>query len=334
MFTSTHSYLLLLALSTPSIASQHPHASKNLSLVSDINFISQHWGQISTYFDNPANQFGVKDVGLPEGCQVEQAHTLQRHAQRFPTDYVDDGALTEAFATKLADFKTANSSAAFSGSLSFLNSYVNQLNESLLTGIGAQTEFELGVSFWNRYGRLVYNASAGQVTYDSEYSNNTARPKPVLRTTSQSRIQESQINWALGFFGPTYGKIADPKLTDFTSGDLFDVVIIPEGGTENNTLAAYDSCFNDLIYGIGDLGDRDVFVYIPKYLQSATARLQQHVPTGFTLTTNDTYAMQLLCAYGTSNLIFPLPHFVPNLCDILCRPLPFHVCQMAGSNTN
>ncbi|CAD0018612.1 unnamed protein product [Aureobasidium pullulans] len=292
--TSLHPYALLAGVIAPAVASTHHRT--NQSLISDINFISQHWGQISTYADNSANAFGVKDVGLPAGCQVERAHTLQRHSQRFPTDYVDDGALAEAFADKLTEFKL-NSSATFSGPLSFLNSYVYQMNESYLTGIGARTEFNLGVDFWNRYGRIVYNASPGQVGYEADYSNGTARPKPVLRTTSQSRIRESQINWALGFFGPTYEKVPEPKLTDFTSGDLFDLVIIPEGGTENNTLASYDSCFNDFISGIGDLGDQDVFVYIPRYLQNATARLQQNVPSGFTLTNNDTYAMQLICAY-------------------------------------
>jgi hypothetical protein len=289
------SAIVLLGATAPALASTHGHT--NQSLVDDINFISQQWGQISTYSDNPTNAFGVKDVGLPAGCQVEQAHTLQRHAQRFPTSYIDDGILTEGFAQQVVDY-TAKSSRSFSGPLSFLNSYKYQMNESYLTGIGANTEFALGVNFWNRYGRILYNASAGQVSYDPDYSNGTARPKPVLRTTSQSRIRESQINWALGFFGPTYETVPVPKLTNYTSGDFFDLVVIPEGGTENNTLASYDSCFNDFLTGIGDLGDQDVFVYIPRYLQNATARLQQYVPADFKLSTNNTYAMQLLCAYG------------------------------------
>lgn len=309
--TVFRSYLLLAGLCSPTIASKNSHASSNHTLVSDIDFISKHWGQVSTYSENPENIFGVKDTGLPAGCQVEQAHALQRHAQRYPTDYVDDGELTEYFAQKVANFTAANPSANFSGPLSFLSSYAYQLGESYLTGIGANTEFMLGVAFWNRYGRIVYNATAGQPLYNPDYSNGTARPKPVLRTTSQSRIRESQINWALGFFGPTYSKTPDPKLTNFTSGDLFDLVVIPEGGTENNTLASYDSCFNDFIYGIGDLGDRDVFVYIPKYLKNATARLQKYLPEGFNLTTNDTFAMQLNCAYGkfTCNLRRHLPNF-------------------------
>lgn len=51
------------------------HAIANYShpaLLTDISEISKHWGQISPYSDNAADIFGVKDVGLPDGCQVEQ----------------------------------------------------------------------------------------------------------------------------------------------------------------------------------------------------------------------------------------------------------------------
>lgn len=58
----------------------------------------------------------------------------------------------------------------------------------------------------------------------------------MLRTTSQSRIQNSQISWAAGFFGSSFEVVPDPLFTDVMSD--FDVVVIPEGGTENNTLAS------------------------------------------------------------------------------------------------
>ena len=77
-------------------------------------------------------------------------------------------------------------------------------------------------------------------------------------------------------------------------------MIIPEGGTENNTLASYDSCFNDDNTVPGALGDYDLYPYIAKYLTQATARLQQYAPEGFILNTNDTYAMQSICAYETN----------------------------------
>lgn len=130
------------------------------------------------------------------------------------------------------------------------------MGESYLTGLGATTEFASGVQFWNQYGRLLYNASVGQVQYNGSYANGTARPKPVLRTTGQSRIQNSQISWALGFFGPSFYEAVDPTLSAFGNGSLFDVVVIPEGGTENNTLASYDSCFRDLVADVGWVANR------------------------------------------------------------------------------
>jgi hypothetical protein len=146
------------------------------------------------------------------------------------------------------------------------------------------------------YGRTLYNASVAQLAYNASYTNGTARPKPVLRTTGQSRIENSQINWALGFFGTSFQTVPDANLANFTSP--FDLVIIPEGGTENNTLASYDSCINggytDPIYELGDL---DLLTYLPIYLMDATARLQQYPPEGFFFNVNDTYAMQSICAY-------------------------------------
>lgn len=269
-------------------------------LLTDISVISRSWGQISTYADNPDDYFGVYDVGLPDECGIEQAHTLQRHAQRFPTSSYDDGENDERFGAKILNWTTANATNQFSGPLAFLNSYKYQMGESYLSGIGAVTEFQAGVSFWNRYGRTLYNSSVGQLAYNASYPNGTARPKPVLRTTSQSRIWNSQINWALGFFGPSFSITPNPTLANASSP--FNVVVIPEGGTENNTLASYDSCINDNSEPIVDIGDQELEKYIPIYLQDATARFQSYAPAGFTFNANDTYAMQSICAYETGYL--------------------------------
>ncbi|KAL1657026.1 hypothetical protein SLS61_000066 [Didymella pomorum] len=280
-----------------------PKRQSSKTLLTDINTISQYWGQISPYRDNDDAYFGVSDIGLPDGCQIEQVHTLQRHAQRFPTGYFDDGILDEDFGAKVYNFTKANATAKFTGPLAFLNSYQYQMtSKGYLTGIGATTEFQSGVSFWNRYGRTLYNATVGQLQYNASYANGTARPKPVLRTTSQSRIQNSQISWALGFFGSSFQQTSDPKFSTFANNSLFDVVIIPEGGTENNTLASYDSCFEDDLQS-SDLGDLDLlFQYVPLYIGDATKRMNQYAPKGFTFTNNDTYAMQSICAYETGYL--------------------------------
>ena len=255
-------------------------------------------GQLSPYRDNDESAFGVDDIGLPDGCQIEQVHSLQRHAQRFPTGAFDDGANDENFAAKVANFTSANPDSQFTGPLTFLNTYQYQLGESYLTGIGATTEFQAGVTFWNRYGRTLYNASAQQVQYNATYLNLTARPKPVLRTTSQPRIEDSQISWALGFFGPSFYETPMPGLDNFVNGSLFDVVINPEGGTENNTLASYDSCYEYVFPEIGEIGDYDLlFQYVPLYISEATARMNSYAPEGFAFNDNDTYAMQSICAY-------------------------------------
>lgn len=227
-------------------------------------------------------------------------HTLQRHAHRLPIHWVDDGDNNLDFAYKLSNWTAAaNSSSTFSGALDFLNSYHYIMpSTGFLTGQGAVEEMRAGVSFWNKYGRTLYNAENGQLAYDPYYPNGTAREKPLLRTTSQPRMWNSMLNWAMGFFRPSFKAAPDqtiPTLGNWT--DDFDVLVIPEGDTENNTLAAYDSCFNDYEEGIGDLGDSDLFNYLPVYLTEATKRLQEYAPPGFTFTVNNTYAMQSICAY-------------------------------------
>ena len=214
----------------------------------------------------------------------------------MPGDWSDDGPNSERFAEKVANH--TEQGAGFIGPLAFLNNYRYQLGNSYLTGIGATTEFASGVSFWNQYGRILYNATLGQVQYNATYTNGTRRAKPVLRTTSQSRMHNSQINWALGFFGNSYYEVPDPMLGYCTDGSLFDAIVIPEGDLANNTLASYDSCFADGVYGIGDIGDNDrIAHYVPIYLAGAAERLQQYAPEGFVFTVNDTYAMQSTCAY-------------------------------------
>ncbi|UNI24664.1 3-phytase [Purpureocillium takamizusanense] len=276
-------------------------------IVSDIPSIYRSWGELSVYVDNAEDAFGVRSVGLPDGCQVESVSTLQRHAQRFPDSV--DGKVTGGFAQKVANHTRGDSRGggggggggggdSFGGPLKFLNTYTYILNDTgLLTGVGAATEFSAGISFWNRYGRTLYNASAAQLQYGPVFANNGSarRPRVTLRTTGQSRIENSQINWALGFFGPSFNATPDPALTQWAAP--FEVVIIPEGGTENNTLASYDSCFNDNSEANLDIAARHQDAYKKNYLRSVVQRLQEDAPAGFEFTYQDAYAMQMMCAY-------------------------------------
>ena len=210
-----------------------------------------------------------------------------------------DGAVTGGFADKVANFTRDNkgSEKDFTGLLKFLGSYQYIMNDTgLLTGVGGNTEFGRGVAFWNRYGRTLFNASTAQLQYEPTFAGNgSARPKVALRTTSQSRIQNSQINWALGFFGPSYNSTPDQSLTHWESP--FNLTIITEGGTENNTLASYDSCFSDNNQTNLDIAAIKQDAYKKIYLRSAVQRLSAHLPKGFNLTVQDVYAMQMTCAY-------------------------------------
>ncbi|EXJ60560.1 hypothetical protein A1O7_04713 [Cladophialophora yegresii CBS 114405] len=292
-------FVLAIASPAPRVRRQ-TGTDSSAELLTDINAIQQYWGQITPYADNTEDYFGVADVGLPNGCQVEQAHLLQRHGSRFPGSAFDDGPNMENFAEKVANWTRThtNSSSQFTGNLSFLNSYRYNLGSAYLTGIGAAQSFQSGVTFWNRYGRILYNATQGQLAYNATFANGTSRPKLTLRTTSQSRIENTQISWTLGFFGPSFQPTPNPTLGNWTSP--FNVVVIPEGGTENNTLASYDSCFNDNNDVPGYIGDLDLLSYLSVYLPGAQSRLSQYVPGDFNLTMNDTFALQTLCAYETN----------------------------------
>ena len=287
-------YWLLFLLPALVSSSPTPRQRRQTSaqLLTDINVIQQYWGQITPYADNSDDYFGVEDIGLPDGCQIEQVHLLERHGSRFPTSYFDDGVNDENFAAKLVNWTRESSagSDSFTGPLGFLNTYQYLLGEGELVAQGAAQSFEAGVTFWQRYGRTIFNATVGQLAYNASFENGTARPKPVLRTTGQGRIQNTQINWALGFFGPSFLPEPDPTFENVT--EAFNVVVIPEGGTENNTLASYDSCFNDLNAPLAYLGDLDILSYLPIYLTEANKRLSQYVPSDFNLTLNDTYALQ------------------------------------------
>jgi hypothetical protein len=118
-----------IALPAPAKRQSYTNASSD-TILTDINTISQYWGQISPYRDNDERFFGVDDIGLPDGCQIEQVHSLQRHAQRFPTSSFDDGINDENFGAKVYNFTSANPSKKFTGPLAFLNSYQYQMGES------------------------------------------------------------------------------------------------------------------------------------------------------------------------------------------------------------
>ncbi|CAF3936116.1 unnamed protein product, partial [Adineta steineri] len=250
--------------------------------------ISRYWGNLSPY--RPSNGFGVKYNEIPSDCTTSQVHILHRHGQRFPSGTFDDGGNTQRFADKVTNASRCGKLRA-TGSLAFLNKYEYKLGLNLLTAIGSTTAFTSGSNFWTQYGRFLYENMSNSTQWNDSlnvFADGSPRRKPFIRTTSQARIYESARWWASGFFNNPDGG---------SSNTSYDLLIIPEGGTENNTLASYDSCTNYNDPTIVFIGDTAQAVFYNNYLKDAVGRFSTHLNSDFNLTAMDVYAMQTICPY-------------------------------------
>jgi len=176
----------------------------------------------SPYFSSPLfADFQETAAVLSETCSVSQVHLLHRHGARYPTSYSTEGA--PFFGQTIAN-ATADGNFSASGPLSFLNTWSYELGAELLVPLGRQQLFDSGVHAFFRYGRL--------------YNETTQLHKPVVRTTSQSRILDSSRYFTLGFFG-------------WDAPEKIDLEVVIEEGFSlgpdqyfNNTLAPYNTCNN------------------------------------------------------------------------------------------
>jgi len=216
----------------------------------------------SSQLFNETAQYG----DLEPGCEVTGVHVLHRHGARFPTSSTSEGA--PLFGATVANATNLNAT----GPLAFLNDWRYTLGAEVLVAVGRQQLFDSGVKHFLRYGGL--------------YNESTQTAKPVVRTTSQSRMLDSARYFALGFWG-------------YDAPEKINLEVIIEADGFNNTLAPYDTCNNSNTLTVGDLYLTPVWRDI--YLKDATARLQPYV-TGLNLTTDLVYGMQSLCAYETQAL--------------------------------
>ena len=239
------------------------------TILTDIDQISEYWGNLRPYADNDPSYFGVTDVGLPYGCQVEQVHVLHRHGARFPSGV--DTTNVQNFATKVAN--VLNAGGKFTGPLDFLNTWSMQMGGELLVPNGAAMEYKSGVDFWNKYGRILYDAPPSQAYY-----NGTGKPKLFFRSTDFARTIDSLMGWATGFIGP------------HNTTDYYSILPIPVVGSYNNTLAGFSTCGPFIAPALG-------LESLSQDLQSALTRISAYAPASTGLTKTDMQIMQLICAY-------------------------------------
>ncbi|KIY44827.1 phosphoglycerate mutase-like protein [Fistulina hepatica ATCC 64428] len=232
------------------------------------------WGNLSPWFSLPRGIFGLESgPEPPETCAITGLHFLHRHGARYPTSYASYGGpagLSSRLHQNAADWNAT-------GDLNFLNNWTHKLGEEILTPFGRQQLFDLGVSMRMRYGFLLKNFTE-------------ANTIPVFRTESQDRMLASAMNFAIGFFGYPF------------EGQYQQSITIEAPGF-NNTLAPYETCPNARIKSKADRGYYYVSEWANVYLKDAQARLQKQLP-GFTLSIEDVYTMQQMCAYETVALGF------------------------------
>ncbi|KAK9378815.1 histidine phosphatase superfamily [Kockiozyma suomiensis] len=282
---------------TPSRDASPIAAPTGISFASGFN-MKQSWGSLSPYYETGKAWPGISEnagkgyYGLPHAqCSFKQVHVLHRHAERYPTG----GAFEKI--NEMAE-KLYNITEKPADELSWISDWRQTMSDELLLASGVATEFTSGSLFWETHGRLLFNATEKEEMFYhpslNVYPNGTARPKIVLRTTDQSRINTSAHAWAAGFFGVYSGEPNAPVDND----DLYKMVYMSEKPLENNTLASYYSCPNSQSKRF-TIGSRIYREWVSIFLKDAAERLNKLLPTA-NLTPMDTYSIMAMCAYETA----------------------------------
>lgn len=201
---------------------------------------------------------------VPDQCEIKQVHILHRHGARYPTDGLDDG---PGLLGAMVMNTTRNNTFKATGDLEFMNHWNYSLGQAILVHQGAQELFDSGVKAYYSYAKLLENTTH----------------KPVIRTTSGSRMLDSARYWALGFFG-----------WDATS--KVNIEVLTEAEKQNNTLEPKYSCPNSKEFKFGDRLRKDWQKY---YLQKPLDRIQQNID-GINLTIKDMENFISVCPYEVS----------------------------------
>ncbi|WRT68776.1 uncharacterized protein IL334_005756 [Kwoniella shivajii] len=256
--TGSEPALLATAPVLPIYTNVHPLVAPTEKAKNNFNII-QHWGNLSPFFSVASHGLPESSSLLPERCEMEQLHWLQRHGARYPTSYPEG---PSAFASRIMNSKS-NWNAT--DDLEFLNNWSYQLGAEILTPFGRSQLFNLGVSARVKYGFLL-NKMKGRL--------------PVFRTESQDRMLKSAQNFASGFFG-------------IPAEDQYNLEVTIEAMGFNNTLAPWTTC-----RALGNEYKSKLAEWDSIYLQDAQARLQRMIK-GYEITIKDAKDMMETCAYET-----------------------------------
>ncbi|KAJ0166764.1 3-phytase A [Colletotrichum tanaceti] len=248
--------LLSLALGFSFVSGQGPR--------NGLESVSQFWGQYSPFFSVPSEI----NAATPSGCEVTFAQVLSRHGARDPT--AGKSATYKALVDRI-HATVANYGRGFE----FIKTYEYTLGADQLTPFGQRELVDSGEAFYRRYQALA------------------ATNDPFIRSSGQTRVVESSLNWTQGFYG---SKIADGH-TGPDGGISGLVTIIPEEKGVNNTLDhGLCTAFEDGAFS--KVGDEAQVPWRDTFTPPIMARLNENLP-GAGLTAADTISFMQLCPFNT-----------------------------------
>ncbi|KAI0597873.1 histidine phosphatase superfamily [Biscogniauxia sp. FL1348] len=224
--------------------------------------ISHSWGQYSPFFTVPS----TISASVPGECEITFAQVLSRHGARDPT-----AGKTASYAA-LVD-KIHSNVTEYSKAYEFIKNYEYTLGADQLTVFGQQQLVNSGIKFYQRYEKLARTIS------------------PYVRSAGQERVVESALNWTQGFH---QARLSD-KNSKSPDTYPYDILVIPEASTSNNTLSP-DTCTSfkeGTDYG-SEAQDIWAGVFTPKIAERVNKNL-----SGVNLTSQEIIYLMDLCPFNT-----------------------------------
>ncbi|OLN97482.1 3-phytase A 1 [Colletotrichum chlorophyti] len=252
----TFAILLSLGLGFSLVSGQAPG--------SNLESISQFWGQYSPFFSVPSEL----NTATPPGCEVTFAQVLSRHGARDPTagKTVTYKALIDRIHASVTNYGRG---------FEFIKTYEYTLGADELTVFGQRELVDSGEAFYKRYQALAANNDV------------------FIRASGQNRVVQSGLNWTQGFYG---AKLADGH--GGPDGGLVGLItIIPEEKGVNNTLD-HGLCTAFEEGKFSNVGDEAQVPWREAFTGPITTRLNDNLP-GANLTSEDTISLMQLCPFNT-----------------------------------
>uniref|UniRef100_A0A093Y3W6 Phytase A n=1 Tax=Talaromyces marneffei PM1 TaxID=1077442 RepID=A0A093Y3W6_TALMA len=168
--------------------------------------ISHYWGQYSPFF-SLSDQSEINPA-VPSKCNITFVQVLSRHGARYPTAH--KSAKYASLVNKIQQTATEYKTHVYA----LLKEYRYELGADNLTSFGEQEMFDMGTTFYDRYGQLARNTV------------------PFVRASGSDRVIASGELFSKGF---NKAKTSDQD-SDKSQRNSSVNLVIPEGHVWNNTL--------------------------------------------------------------------------------------------------